>query len=200
MRCLQKAQALFWENWFGIETRGLVGAVQSDCVHYSALPYGLVFRILKFVELNSNDVFLDIGSGKGRMLCCAAQTAMRKVIGVELNGRLVTLCRENLARARGIRSQTEVWQGSATEYSFGDETVIYLFNPFHAAVMQEVLLRLEESLRSQPREIRIIYAYPTCEELFNQCSWLEKYAEWSSRETSGFGYPIAYYRTVAGRI
>ena len=51
--------------------------------------------------------------------------------------------------------------GDATEFTFPPEpTVLYLYNPFQAGVMDRVLANLKQSLRDYPRDIWICYANP----------------------------------------
>src|SRR5690348_10833891 len=74
---------IWWERRLGIETRGVVPTRHADSVHYATMGYSSIWSILDQLELRRSDVFIDIGSGKGRVLCCAAQYVVDQVIGVE---------------------------------------------------------------------------------------------------------------------
>jgi hypothetical protein len=64
---------LWWEYRLGVSTRGIVPTDHPDSVHYATMRYSTVWTILRHLDLRAPDVFMDIGSGKGRVLCCAAR-------------------------------------------------------------------------------------------------------------------------------
>ena len=51
-------------------------------------------------EIRPDDVFIDLGSGMGRMVLEAARYPFKRVIGVELVEQLHDLARANLASTR----------------------------------------------------------------------------------------------------
>src|SRR5262245_37566835 len=80
---------VFFERAFGIETNEQValqelGLAASDRVDYDPSPWLALRRILPKRAVTSNDVFIDFGSGKGRVVIQAAMYPFRKVIGIEL--------------------------------------------------------------------------------------------------------------------
>ena len=75
---------LGWERRLGISTRGSVPVDFPDAHHYAAMQYSSIFEVLRFLSLSSSDTFVDIGSGKGRVVCCAARHAVAKVVGIGL--------------------------------------------------------------------------------------------------------------------
>jgi SAM-dependent methyltransferase len=112
----------------------------------------------------SDYTFIDIGSGKGRMLLLASEFPFRKIVGVEMREDLHAQALKNVRRFRQPKakcSQIECVLGDATRYDFpAGKLVVYLFNPFTAAVMSQVLRRLDESAEQDPREIILVYVYP----------------------------------------
>jgi len=58
-------------------------------------------------------------------------------------------------------SQIECVLEDATRYHLpSGKLVVYVFNPFGADVMSQVLRRLDESAEQDPREIILVYVYP----------------------------------------
>ena len=65
---------------------------------YEPSPLLALRRGLRGRELRPDDVFLDLGCGKGRVLVDAVQLPFARVVGVELVPELVEQARANLAR------------------------------------------------------------------------------------------------------
>lgn len=125
--------------------------------HYEATPTRHVRKILPRLNLNANDVLVDFGSGKGRVLLEAARYKIAKVIGVELSPQLAALCEANIAAMRPHLKcgEARVAVCNAAEWAVPDEaTVVFFFNPFPEAVFKEVVDRIRESLARRPRMIR----------------------------------------------
>jgi SAM-dependent methyltransferase len=97
--------------------------------------------------------FIDLGCGKGRALIMACEKGFRRVIGVEFSSELLEGARLNLNKV-GF-SNVKLVVGDAGEYSFPDgPLVLFLYNPFGAAVVERVLDHVAE------REAYLIYVSP----------------------------------------
>ena len=153
----------------------------GDSNYYSALDYPLLWRYLAEIELKPDDVAFEIGCGLGRALCAIARWRVRKVVGVEFSERLAVRARENVARLRGRRSPVEVLAADAAFVDYTEGTVFYLFNPFGPTTMQIVLDRIHESVRSNPRRVRLLYVNPVHEDVFERATWLRKTRSLDSR-------------------
>jgi SAM-dependent methyltransferase len=175
-----------YERRLGIATQGLIeardlGSESPDSIGYSPLEYQHIFGALRAIPFPAHEVvFLDYGAGKGRVLAAAAARPFRKVIGVEISGRLVAAARENVARLKGRRAgQVEVLHCDAADYVVqGDVNVIFLFNPFTGRTLTNVVYRIECSWQAHPRELFVI-AFNHAE--FDRCvqgqAWLIKVRE-----------------------
>jgi SAM-dependent methyltransferase len=112
----------------------------------------------------SQYTFIDVGSGKGRVLFVAAEYPFRKVIGVEFSNALHDDALANLKRYnyRGRRcADIEPVHADAREFEFPDDNlVIYLFNPFGDEVMGCMLANLERSLERHPRHVIVVMLWP----------------------------------------
>lgn len=153
----------------------------KNAVHgnrYEPTPYGVLEDMLLELDLDFPSLtFLDLGSGKGRILCLAARYPFRAVIGVEFAPRLHAAALENLAalpagfrRAREVRSVC----GDAAEVELPrGPLVIFLFNPFNAPVLGRVVERIERSLAEDPREVWVLYYMPVHETVLERSPVLE---------------------------
>ena len=121
-------------------------------------------RLMSILHIPQDQVFVDIGSGKGRVLLMALDFGFKKIVGVEYAPELCEVARKNLnvwRRQHEYLAPVEIHCCDASEYDFKEgETVIYLFNPFDALVLTKLLQRLAESLRIEPRKIWLIYCFP----------------------------------------
>lgn len=121
-------------------------------------------RLMRALRIPPGQVFLDIGAGKGRVLLMALDFGFKKLVGVDYSAELCEIARQNLdtvRRRRDFTTPVEIYCCDAAEYDFyDDETVIYLYNPFDAVVLAEVMERLCASLRRAPRKTWLIYLHP----------------------------------------
>jgi histone methylation protein DOT1 len=120
-------------------------------------------RALARLNITSDDVFVDYGSGLGRAVLVAASFPFRRVIGVELSPELTKRARENLARnAHRVRAaEVELVTADALEWTVPrDLSIAYLYCPFTGEVFDRVLAKLFESLDEDPRPLRLLYNYP----------------------------------------
>lgn len=64
------------------------GHLHPDRVWYQPSGWNFLPRVLRGEEVPATDVFVDFGSGKGRVLYQAAQNRFARVIGVEISAAL----------------------------------------------------------------------------------------------------------------
>jgi SAM-dependent methyltransferase len=142
----------------------------------------------------SNYTFIDIGSGKGRMLLLAAELPFRRIIGVEFASDLDVLARRNVKTYRNSKQvcfQIEPVHMDATEYEFPDEPLfIYLFYPFKVNVMKPVMQNLNRSLAEHPRDVILLYRNPVLSNVVEAASNLRLCAK-----RSDFGSLYTIYRS-----
>ena len=112
----------------------------------------------------SQYTFIDVGSGKGRVLFVAAEYPFRKVIGVEFSNALHDDAVANLKRYKHPArrcADIEAVHADARDFEFPDDNlVIYLFNPFGPEVMERMLANLERSLERHPRHVIVVMLWP----------------------------------------
>jgi hypothetical protein len=104
--------------------------------------------------------FVDMGSGKGRVLFAAAERGFHRVLGVEFAIELHQQAEVNVKRARGLGAGSEIIPllGDAGSYEFPlNPLVVHFNNPFSEAVMEQVRANLTDSYERRPRPIFAVY-------------------------------------------
>jgi SAM-dependent methyltransferase len=170
MRELKRSvsRAVF-ERRYGIETGDHVeanelGYSDPDNVGYEPSGWLTLRRALAPSSVTSDDVFADLGCGKGRVVLQAAMTyRMRRVIGVELSAELASAARAHLERNRKrLRSpDVEIAQVDVLAWAIpGDLSIVYLHNPFTGELFSKVADRLAAFARERGRSLRLVYVNP----------------------------------------
>jgi hypothetical protein len=154
----------------GVDTSGLVPAKHLVTGHandeHVTAYYGVAPSILRSLidqwretippHPISSYTFIDIGAGKGRGLLVASEYHFRKVIGIELNPDLTAIARQNVTHwtrdhATDLTAPQlapiEVLEQDALDYDFpAAPTLLFLFHPFEAPVLKQLLRRIETQL------------------------------------------------------
>ncbi len=124
--------------------------------------------------------FVDLGSGKGRTLLMASEYPFHRIIGVELLASLHQIAQQNLRQYKNNLQKCfaiESICADATTFLFpADPLVIYLFNPLPESGLRRVVINLEQSLRTRPRAVYILYHNPLLEHVLRESSKLRKIA------------------------
>jgi SAM-dependent methyltransferase len=111
--------------------------------------------------------FIDIGSGKGRVLLMAADYPFRRVLGIELMPDLHRVAKENIGKYKSASQQCfaiESVCAEAGEFVFPPApTVLYLFNPLPESGLARMISNLEQSLREHSRPVFVVYHNPLLE-------------------------------------
>jgi SAM-dependent methyltransferase len=124
--------------------------------------------------------FIDLGSGKGRVLLMASEYPFRKIIGVEFMPELHRAAQKNIANYSNARqrcSQIESVCMDVRDFRFPlDPLMVYLFNPFSEATFARVLENLRLSVEQSPRPVYLAYRFTEHEKVLAEAGWLEKTA------------------------
>ncbi|PCG84228.1 hypothetical protein CIB93_20660 [Streptomyces sp. WZ.A104] len=133
---------------------------RGDARRYEPSESWRLPRVLPPSEVTPEDVFVDIGAGKGRVLLVAARRyPFRRVLGVEISPEMAEAGRANLAAAG--RPDIPIHCTDVRTWDIpADATVFYLFNPFVGEVFDAFVEQLTASQRAAPRTLRIVYANP----------------------------------------
>jgi len=173
------------DRWTGVSTSGLVPIETliddwNGCHDYFPSCYAELRSVLASFSWDSQDVFVDIGAGKGRALLVAGEYPFRSVIGVEISPTLCQTARSNLARnsSKLACRDVQVIEADASEWPIPDTaTIFYLYNPMKGERLTRLFAAIAASLASAPRTLWIVYNNPFhFEPLEPHYSWLKREA------------------------
>jgi SAM-dependent methyltransferase len=145
---------------------------------YMPVSYSLLTKLLSALPVNGRNHLFDYGCGKGRALCVAAHAGFKKVSGVDFSPEFCSKALQNLeSTARRIHSFSyQVQQGRAENTELPDDVdCVFLFNPFDETTLNQVLAKVKESNRRQPRPIHLIYVNPLYRNLLARHGFVELY-------------------------
>jgi SAM-dependent methyltransferase len=165
-------------------TRSNVSAGTQFFTGVMARPYfatepWLFEQIVQALPIDfSQFTFVDLGSGKGRVLLMASDYPFKRIIGVEFMPALHRAAQKNISGFASDRQrcrQIETLCMDARNFQFPDgPLVVYLFNPFSEATFAQILENLRRSVEESLRTIYIAYRFTEFESLLAQAKWLEK--------------------------
>lgn len=153
-----------WAN-VGFATRLREALIAADYQTTDPIVFAEAMDLLAAQADLAKLSLVDLGSGKGRVLLMAAEYPFRRIIGVELLPELDAVARANVAlgvpqdaiRAADREPRIELVLADARGFIFPpDPLVVFLFNPFPAWVLREVMRNLHRSLESSPRPAFVI--------------------------------------------
>ncbi len=154
-----------WDASLGIDTGG------DDC---RPTAYHVLRRILGRIDLQPDDSFMDIGCGRGRVLCLAARQPLARAAGVEITLEHAAAAQRNLERMRGRKARAfGVMAGSAVDFDCSGGTVFYLYNPFSGQLFADVIGNIRDSAKRGGRPIQLLYVNPVCRAVLDGADWLQ---------------------------
>jgi len=144
----------------------------DDASTYATTSHSKLRKMIRYLDLNAGDTFVDLGCGAGRAVFLAAKQRMKKVIGVEIRKELVDAARVNLSKARSNRTPIEIVDSDAAVFEAKEGTVFFMFNPFGEKTFEKVIKNIRKSLVTNPRKIRIAYYCPAYKNILDAQDWL----------------------------
>ncbi len=184
---LPRYEASLGINTTVISRKEELGISDCDYADYVPMNYSALYRLLRRIPIQAGeDVFMDYGSGRGRIVLVAATFPFKRAIGIELSASLVAAANENLKAAmpKLACKDVEFLAEDATRYTVPpDASVIFFVNPFHDNILRLVLGRIRESIEAAPRRVIIAYvnANDPTTRLLHNTSWLkvrDDYHDW----------------------
>jgi SAM-dependent methyltransferase len=146
----------------GIETTGYItaenlGLDRNEAFDYRAAGWRSLQAILKRGDVTPDDVFVDFGCGKGRVLYLAGFYPFKEIIGVDLSRAVVAQAQRNLRKLRQVRVEV----ANAADWPIPDDlTFAFFHNPFPNVIFERVIENVMGSLTRRPRRFRVIYRRP----------------------------------------
>jgi hypothetical protein len=203
-RPLRQLLAKVFDLWFerGLETGGRQFELEhfhSERVAYEASGWLYLRRALRKRDVKPTDVFVDFGSGKGRVVFQAARYPFARVIGVEISQALTEVARRNIERnrARLVCRDVTLLTADAAEFEIPDDmTVAYFYYPFAGATFERVIANIVASLDRRPRSVKLIYACPGNEDAITTTGRFRRVRRSLAGPWSHFGRAIHVYESL----
>jgi len=194
-------EALIYDLRHGVETRGKAsmsdmgfeGDLAEHGTGFQSVNARHLRKMLRTMQFPKSATFIDVGSGKGKVLFLARDYGFARVVGVELASELGEVARRNRQHLGAKYAQIEIVDQNALEYPFTGESVINLFNPFDSHFLEQFLDHLEESLTDNPRPAWLLYGNPMYREVVDaRASWVQE----RQFHFPGPGRDVVIYRFV----
>lgn len=151
-------------SWYSIVNLTKENEVAKHAVLYQGTKVLPLTILLKKLDIKEDDVFVDIGSGKGRVLMIASKYGFKKVKGIEFSEFLSAIAKDNIEKFQAennFNTDFEIINIDAAKYKIGyDENVFFMYNPFDEFIMEKVLNNIMFSIEKNKREVLIIYVNP----------------------------------------
>src|ERR1700730_12933596 len=178
----EEIEDIWFDRRFGVDTL----ETTSDRA-LPAVPFGTRYQPTKIKRLRKifgelrvsyqDFIFLDIGSGKGRVLLLASEFPFKRIIGVEFLPELHSIAEKNMRAYRSTTQKCRTVEShccDATVYRMPPEnTVLFLSNPFEHPIVSSLMRNLRESLQNYPRQFYLVYHNPVCHDLVIESGFLE---------------------------
>jgi SAM-dependent methyltransferase len=182
------------DRWVDLNDLDVIGANRDQAKNYQPVKSDLFRSAIASFRIPLDGVFVDYGSGKGRVLMLAILYGFHRVVGVEFAQALCIEAEQNLQKFRRRTNKqfdANVQNVDASDYAVGDQDCVFFFyNPFGSDVLSQVLNNIRQSLQSKPRLVHVVYANPDHREVIDGDPFWRQIAE----TTSGGFEPVVYYQ------
>ena len=181
-----------FDQMHGVDTSGLVPATHLVTGHandeHITAYYGVAPSILRALITHwrasgpphpiEDYTFIDVGAGKGRGLLVASEYSFRKVAGIELNPEMAATARQNVEHwTRAHREDPtaariapiELFEQDALDFELPQTpTLLFLFHPFEAPVLKQLLRRIETQFAKRPGTLDLLYVNAECADVIDR--------------------------------
>jgi hypothetical protein len=161
-------------DWkFGVDTDGSINLNRLDIkspnkahgANYGATSPDVFWQAVASLEINYQDfVFVDLGSGKGRVVLLASELPFKEIIGIEFSPELNKIAQANVRRYKSKSQRCKEIRLVCTDFlDFPiPETPVFffLYFPCKGPVMKSLVQKIKASVLNNPRQIYIIYVNP----------------------------------------
>jgi hypothetical protein len=169
----------------------------SNWVHgqaYSPAPIDLVNQALERIPTEfRNATFVDIGSGKGRIVLLASLLPFNRVVGVEYDRVLHDVAVRNVASFSSTgKEKIELCCTDAAEFELPPgPLVVFFHHPFDRPLFEVICRRLKAAFQDNRPPICAVYIDPKCREVFEATDVFQIHHEQPGE------VPYVVYRTPA---
>lgn len=149
----------FWDLRLGIRTGGIYPSdtpgIFNDNAECNPTNYKILNKVFRSLDIKDNDVLVDYGCGKGRVICFGSQFLFKKIYGIEISEKWARIARSNVNKKQ--LNNVYILNIDAIDFDSSDCTVYYFFNPFGEKTLQYVIKNIARTLENNNRHIKIIY-------------------------------------------
>jgi predicted RNA methylase len=159
-----------FDRLYGVDTAGVIPLNEltiaspniHDSIWYEPVSVKAFKQLMSALTIEvSQFVFIDFGSGKGRVLLLASGYGFKHVLGVEFAHELHQIALNNITRYERYTHQPrhiEALCMDAVNFPIPDDPlVIFFYCPFLRSVMEQVLRHIVASFARHPRDILLIF-------------------------------------------
>ncbi|NGZ26197.1 MAG: class I SAM-dependent methyltransferase [Magnetococcales bacterium] len=153
--------------------------VLADCTMYGGSSPDLFQRAMACLPVDAHQwVFLDVGSGKGRVLLLAGKHPFKRVLGVEFSPALHEVAKKNLQifPAHELKcADIQSILGNALSFPLPTERlVVYMFNPFGQESVRAFVEHMCTFLKTSSHELIFVYMVPNHAQVLANCPALRE--------------------------
>jgi SAM-dependent methyltransferase len=130
--------------------------------HNPSPPYAVMtaLKVLKkYVGGFGVSGFVDYGCGAGRVMIIAAEAGFLNVAGIELSRKLISVCKENVARYSNTNKAAKfvvLEQDAATYVPEEGCCVFFFYVPFSRDVYKKAIENIALSIEKNPRTVYLL--------------------------------------------
>ena len=157
---------------------------RHNAIIYLPAPETVTAHIIQSINISyRNFTFIDIGSGKGRVVLIASGFPFQSIIGIEISRQLHEIALNNIKLATNIPQQCfnlNLHCMNALDFTPPETPVVFHFyHPFLPDILEPVLKNIGKSISRNPRPVYIIYLYAIdyAQAVFEDMPFLEKIKE-----------------------
>ncbi len=162
-----KCESRAFDLWHNVHTRAnavdLAGQFDTTSGYwYLPTRPSVIRRVLRDLPIRDHreSVFIDFGSGKGRVLLIAAEYSFKEIIGIERRPSLHGIAANNLRSQKRFHQSshsTKLLNRDAIDFEFPDENmVLYFFNPFGSEILRRILESLQVQIQRTGRDVLLV--------------------------------------------
>ena len=153
-----------WDKRLQIKTTGRDDLNADEYRYpYEPTPDCVLERLANSGLIRKSDVVLDYGCGKGRVDFFLSYRTQAHTIGIEYDEHIYQSAIDNQKDITS-KARVEFVLARAEAYEVPPEiNRCYFFNPFSVEILRKVMARILESYYETPREMFLLFYYPSAE-------------------------------------
>ncbi len=154
----------------------------ADGTGYDATPPDTVRRSIGLLNIRHQEyTFIDLGSGKGRVMLVASEFPFKECLGIEYAPDLHEVAVSNIEAFRSEKQRCKVIKSfchDAVTFPLPEAPLVLFFaHPFGQAVLEKFLQSVQRSLQEHPRKVYVIYYDPICSDQWVDAGFREVHSQ-----------------------